>query len=166
MSEVKAQNTKLIISLAYVAAATTVIAGILHLIMGPRSISHNMGEGILFLVGGSLQVFWALPVIRRWGRIWQIIGIIGTAVFVILFFSDRLHLLPEGNILGGVQPGNIQHEFPRGNITGSEFPREASRGAPGGFGISLGGTSLPIEICQIAFIGLYLALGKVISKRK
>lgn len=166
MSETKANNTKLVMSLAYAAAATTVIAGILHLIMAPRSISHNMGEGVLFLVGGILQIFWAVPVIRRWGRVWQIIGIVGTAIFVILFFSDRLHLLPEGNILGGTQSEHIpQGEFTRGNITG-EFPRDGPRGPSGGFGIGLGGSSLPIEICQIAFIGLYAILGKMISKRK
>lgn len=165
MSETKVGNTKLMTSITYAAAATTVIAGILHLMMVQRSISHNMDEGVLFLVGGILQTFWAVPVIRQWGRIWQIIGIVGTAVFVILFFSDRLHILPEGNILGGIQPGSTPHEL-RGNITGGEFPRGVPRGQPEGFGIGLGGTSLPIEICQIAFIGLYTVLGKMISKRK
>ncbi len=155
MSEMKTSNPKLMISLMYAAAATTVIAGILHMMMAPRSISHNMGEGILFLVGGILQIFWAVPVIRRWGKAWQIIGIIGTAVFVILFFSDRLHILPEGNILGGLQPSTSHEEFSRGVPRGQE-----------GFGIGLGGTSLLIEVCQIAFIGLYAVLGKMISKRK
>ena len=92
MSEMKTSNPKLMMSLMYAAAATTVIAGILHMMMAPRYISHNMGEGILFLVGGILQIFWAVPVIRRWGKTWQIIGIIGTAVFVILFFSEPLCL--------------------------------------------------------------------------
>ena len=157
MSETKTSNTKLMILLTYSAAATTVIAGILHIMMAPRSISLNMGEGVLFLVGGILQIFWAVPVIRQWGRIWQIIGIIGTAVFVILFFSDRFHILPEGDVLGNMQTGSTSH---------GEFPRNISRGSQGGFGIGFGGTSLPIEICQIAFIGLYAVLGKMISKRK
>jgi hypothetical protein len=114
---------------------------------------------------GALQIFWTVPIIRRWSIIWQIIGIIGTAVFVILFFSDRLHILPEGNMLGGAQ-SNTHGEFTRGNITTGEFPREISRGQPEGFGIGFGGTSLLIEICQIVFIGLYAVLGRMISKRK
>lgn len=75
---------KKILILSVVAAATTVVAGILHLQMAPRSLSQNLGEGILFLVGGLLQIFWAVPVIKRWGRIWQIIGIVGTAIFFVL----------------------------------------------------------------------------------
>lgn len=146
-----------IMLLTLVAAGTTVIAGILHLTMVPRSISRNPGEGILFLVGGILQVFWAVPVIKRWGRVWQIIGIIGTTVFVILWVSDRLHLIPETNIQGGRPSG----DFPRGNLTGANIPR----GNPsGGIGIGLGGSALPIEICQIAFIGLYAVLSKMYSK--
>ncbi len=156
MSEMKEKNTKLMMVLTYTAAVVTVVPGILHLTMAPRSFSHDMGQGILFLVGGSLQIFWAVPVIRHWGRVWQIIGIVGTAIFVILFFSDRFHILPEGNMLGGIQQ---EHE-PR------EFPREGSRGLAGGFGIGLGGTSLSIEMCQVAFIGMYAVLGKMISKRK
>src|SRR6476646_5111311 len=92
---------KKIMLFSFVTAGTTIIAGMLHLTMVSQSISHNMGQGILFLVGGMLQVFWAVPVIRRWNRIWQIIGIVGTAVFVILFYLSRFHLIPEDNILGG-----------------------------------------------------------------
>ena len=97
----KTSNAKLMILLTYAAAATTVTAGILHIMMAPRSISHNLG-GVLFLVGGMLQIFWAVPVIRQWGRVWKIIGITGTAVFVILFFSDRFHILPEGDVFGNM----------------------------------------------------------------
>lgn len=60
-------NDKKILTLSFVTAATTVIAGILHLQMVQGSLSHDIGEGILFLVGGLLQVFWAIPVIKRWG---------------------------------------------------------------------------------------------------
>jgi len=153
MNQTFGSDRKMIL-LSFVAAGTTVIAGILHLTMAPGSISRDPGQGILFLVGGIVQIFWAVPVIKRWGRIWQIIGIVGTAVFVILFFSSRLHLLPEGNILGGGPPGNLHPgEFPRGNM-------------PRGIGFGLNGNSLLIEACQIAFIGLYAVQSKMISKRQ
>jgi hypothetical protein len=158
MSQTIKKDKKILI-LSCVAAATTIIAGILHLQMAPRSLSHDLGEGILFLVGGMLQIFWAVPVIRRWGRIWQIIGIVGTAVFFILWFASRLHLFPEGGPPNHIPP----REFPRGNMTGGEFPRgPQSRG----LGIEIGGIMVPpIEMFQIAFIGLYTVLSKMYSKR-
>ena len=135
------------------AAATTVIAGIMHLMMAPMSLSGEMEEGILFLVGGVLQVFWAVPVIKQWGRIWQVIGIVGTAVLMILWLSVHLHGMSVGP-----PPGNI----PRGNITGGEFPRGTP---PGGMTMGFGGIPT-IEFFQIAFIGLYIVLSKMISKKQ
>src|SRR5574340_245059 len=112
MSQTLWQDKKILI-FSFVTAATTVIAGILHLQMAPGSLSHNLGEGILFLVGGMLQIFWAVPVIKRWGKIWQIIGIAGTVIFIVLWLSDRLHLLPEG----GPSSGHLSpREFQRGNM--------------------------------------------------
>jgi hypothetical protein len=49
------------------AAAATAIAGLLHLTMGPNSLNFNVNQGILFIVGGIAQVFWIIPMIRRWG---------------------------------------------------------------------------------------------------
>ncbi|MDE1829605.1 MAG: hypothetical protein KGI25_04715 [Thaumarchaeota archaeon] len=57
-----------ILAILIVTATTTVIAGVLHLIMVPMSISHEADEGVLFLVGG-IQVFWAVHVMKRWGRV-------------------------------------------------------------------------------------------------
>ncbi|MGA9229435.1 MAG: hypothetical protein WBV92_04720, partial [Nitrosotalea sp.] len=71
-------SDKKILILSIVAAATTVIGGILHLQMVPRTLSESLAQGIFFIIGGLLQIFWAVPVIKRWGRIWQIIGIVGT----------------------------------------------------------------------------------------
>ena len=73
--------------LLYAAAATTLIAGILHLNKVIDTISSGKAIGnadILFLVGGIAQVFWVFPIIRQWGRTWYSIGIAGTAVFVLL----------------------------------------------------------------------------------
>lgn len=145
---------KRVMIFSFVTAAMTVAAGILHVQMAPGSLSHDLGQGILFLIGGLLQVFWAVPVIRHWGRVWQVVGIAGTAVFFALWYADRLHLLPEGNLLGGERPS---HEPPRGFAQGGHVPR--------GAGIVIGGLLVPpIEFFQIAFIGLYVALSKMISK--
>jgi hypothetical protein len=51
------------------AAATTAIAGMLHLMMGPNSVNFNVNQGILFIVGGIAQVFWIIPTVRRWGTL-------------------------------------------------------------------------------------------------
>jgi len=147
MSQTLTSDKKIFI-LSIVAAATTVIAGVLHIQMVPRTLSENLGEGVLFLVGGLLQVFWAVPVIKRWGRPWQIIGIVGTAVFFILWYADKLHLIPQGEMSGGQRPPG---EFPRGN-----FPR----GESGGFRVP------QLEYFQIAFIGLYLTLSIMISRKR
>jgi len=152
---------KKILLLSFAAAGATVIAGILHVMMAPRSFSEDLGQGILFLVGGIAQIFWAVPVIRRWGKIWQIIGLVGTVVFVILFFASRYHLIPE-NVFGAPQGNFHPGELPRGNFTGGELPRDH---APRNMGFRLPGDSLPIEVCQIAFIGLYAVLGKMYSKK-
>lgn len=151
-----------ILAISFVAAATTVIAGILHLMMAPMSLSHEFEEGILFLVGGALQVFWAVPVIKQWGRIWQIIGIVGTLVFTILWFATHTHSLfggTTGHVPEGALPANVPHgEFAEGNATGGHFPR-----GPPPRGIA----SIPqIEFFQIAFIGLYITLSIMLSKKK
>ena len=42
------------------AAATSAIAGMLHLMFGPNNLDSNINQGILFIVGGSAQVFWII----------------------------------------------------------------------------------------------------------
>ena len=160
MSQIFGKDRKVLI-LSFAAAAATVIAGIMHLQMAPRSLSHDLGEGILFLVGGILQIFWAVPVIKRWGRIWQVIGIVGTAVFFVLWYASRLHLFPEG---GGPSGQIVPREFQRGNMSGGEFPRGTP---PRGIGLEIGGIVFPpIEMFQLAFIVLYASLCKMISKKQ
>ncbi|HEX5457725.1 MAG TPA: hypothetical protein VFX64_04995 [Candidatus Nitrosotalea sp.] len=148
-----------------VTAATTVIAGIYHLQMAPGSLSHDLGQGILFLVGGILQVFWAVPVIKRWGKVWQIIGIVGTIIFFALWYASRLHLIPMGGSMPSSGPSHVpQQNIPRGNFTGGEFPKGSP---PRGMGLEIGGILVPpIEMFQIAFIGLYAVLSKMISSRQ
>jgi hypothetical protein len=83
--------------LLYVAAATTFIAGILHLVKVPDTIDGNVNAGILFLVGGIAQVFWVVPIIREWGKTWYSIGIVGTAAFVLIWVITRI---PDNLITG------------------------------------------------------------------
>lgn len=86
---------KKIQSALYVAAAaTTVIGGIIHLILAPNSLGNNVNTGILFLIGGAAQVFWALPMIRRWGPLWYVVGIGGTAVLVAIWVITRVPANP------------------------------------------------------------------------
>jgi hypothetical protein len=64
------------------AAACTGIAGILHLMLVPSSIIAGIQYTTFFLISGLLQLFWVLPMVKRWGRIWNIIGLAGTALLV------------------------------------------------------------------------------------
>lgn len=78
-------------SALYIAAAgATAIAGMLHLMNGPNSLNFNVNQGILFIVGGIAQVFWIIPMVRRWGLPWYAIGIVGTIVFMALWIITRM----------------------------------------------------------------------------
>jgi len=81
--------------LFYAAAATTAIAGIIHLILGIPS--ENQNSQILFVVGGAAQVFWVIPMIRKWGPIWYSVGLGGTIVFILIWAITRI---PENFITG------------------------------------------------------------------
>jgi hypothetical protein len=72
------------------AAAATAIAGILHLISFSNLIGRNPTTGIFFLIAGMAQLFWTIPMVRKWGRIWYYIGIAGTIVLIILYFITRV----------------------------------------------------------------------------
>ena len=65
----------------YGAAFCTGLAGILHLMLIPNSINF-INYAIFFLVSGMAQLFWVLPMIKRWGMIWYFIGIVGTTIMV------------------------------------------------------------------------------------
>jgi hypothetical protein len=75
--------------LFYAAAATTAVAGILHLIFASNVIGSNMLSGTFFIVAGIAQIFWGLPMIRRWGKTWYYVGIAGTVILIILWTITR-----------------------------------------------------------------------------
>jgi hypothetical protein len=83
----------------YGAAASTTIAGILHLGVAYNAVGlKEITLAILFAIGGIAQIFYALPLLRRWGRPWYYAGIIGTAILIILWIGTRI---PSGRVLGG-----------------------------------------------------------------
>jgi hypothetical protein len=88
--------------LYFAAAVCTGIAGILHLVLVPNSIIAGIEYAAFFLISGVAQLFWFLPMIKQWGRIWYIVGIGGTAIMVGLtgyalanIFADPQSAPPE-----------------------------------------------------------------------
>jgi hypothetical protein len=72
--------------LFYVAAASTFIAGILHLAIIPMFIAFMpINVTIFFLVSGASQLFWVIPVLKRWNNWWYYVGIGGTIILIVLF---------------------------------------------------------------------------------
>jgi hypothetical protein len=83
--------------LFYLAAATTIIAGVLHLAMiGPSLKPTNFPMELLpytdglFLISGIAQIFWALPMALRWNRRWFYVGLIGTIALTSLIALTRI----------------------------------------------------------------------------
>jgi len=75
----------------YAAAIATGIAGILHLRLFSMGLDRGINEiGIFFLVAGLIQLFWVIPMIRRWGRSWYYVGLVGIAVLIIIWAMTRV----------------------------------------------------------------------------
>ena len=74
----------------YAAAVATAIAGILHIILSSNIIGRSPSTGIFFLVGGIAQLFWVIPMMKKWRRIWYYVGIAGTIVLIIMYFVTRV----------------------------------------------------------------------------
>jgi len=72
----------------------------LHIVLSANGIGRGSLSSIFFLIAGIAQLFWALPMARRWGRIWYYIGIGGTIVLIILYFVTRFPTpITEGRAL-------------------------------------------------------------------
>jgi hypothetical protein len=81
------------------AAVATAIAGIVHLYMPlshPRMLG-NIPTATFFMGSGIAQLFWVIPMIKRWGRIWYYVGIAGNIAFIILYVVTRF----PGNPVNG-----------------------------------------------------------------
>jgi hypothetical protein len=90
--------------LYYAAAATTAIAGILHLIQAPSVLDFSLNFFIFFSVAGIAQIFWVVPMIRKWGLPWYLIGIGGTIILIVLFVITRMPGNPITGRGGPVSP--------------------------------------------------------------
>jgi hypothetical protein len=82
----KMQNQK---RLYYAAAATAAIAGILHMLMVSVVLGFNVAIGTFFAIAGTAQLFWVVPMIRRWDVKWSYFGIGGTAALIALWVATR-----------------------------------------------------------------------------
>jgi hypothetical protein len=76
--------------LIYAAAGTTAAAGALHLFLSSSVAAFNANMAAFFLVSGIAQLFWILPLVRRWNKYWMHAGIAGTGVLVALWAITRL----------------------------------------------------------------------------
>jgi hypothetical protein len=84
-------NTHLGLTYFYAAGIVTGIAGLLHLRLFSMGLERGINEiGIFFLVSGILQLFWVVPMIRRWGRPWYYVGLGGTLVLIVLWAITRV----------------------------------------------------------------------------
>jgi hypothetical protein len=105
-------------ALYYAAAAATAIAGILHLSLAPGFLNFNPNGAILFFIGGAAQVFWALPMIKRWGRPRYAAGIGGTAVLMAIWIITRFPGNPITGRGGGVNEMAAAVETAQGAFIG------------------------------------------------
>ena len=72
--------------LIYGSAVSTFIAGLLHLAHVPMYFDKMpTNVTIFFIVAGLAQLFWIIPVIKRWSKIWYYVGIGGTVILIILW---------------------------------------------------------------------------------
>ena len=89
--------------LVYAAGACTLIAGILHLSLASNVIVNNLQVGTFFVAAGIAQIFWTLPTVRTWGKIWNYVGIGGTIILIITWIITRF---PDNPIIGRDLPVN------------------------------------------------------------
>jgi hypothetical protein len=66
-------------------------------------IGFNINSAIFFLVAGIVQLFWAIPMLKRWGKVWYYIGIAGTIILIIVWAMTRM---PGNPIIGRGGPIN------------------------------------------------------------
>jgi uncharacterized membrane protein YuzA (DUF378 family) len=72
--------------LIYGSAVSTFIAGVLHIALVPMYFDKMpTNVTIFFIIAGLAQLFWIIPVIKRWSNIWYYVGIGGTVILIILW---------------------------------------------------------------------------------
>ena len=104
--------------LYYASAATTAIAGILHLIQAQNVLGFSLNFFIFFLISGIAQLFWVVPMIKRWGMPWYYVGIGGTIVLIILFAITRIPDNPITGRGGPISPMSLAIEVSQAAFIG------------------------------------------------
>jgi hypothetical protein len=73
-------------ALFYAASASTLIAGVLHLAIVPMFFTQmSIDITIFFIISGLTQIFWVIPVIKRWSKPWYYVGIGGTVILITMY---------------------------------------------------------------------------------
>ncbi|MGC2427545.1 MAG: hypothetical protein WA421_10950, partial [Nitrososphaeraceae archaeon] len=73
------------IILFYAAGVSTFIASLLHLAIVPMFFTQMpINVTIFFIISGLAQLFWVIPVIKRWSKPWYYIGIGGTSILIVV----------------------------------------------------------------------------------
>ena len=89
--------------LRYSAAVTTFITGILHLTFVPNLIGISGYTSLFFLITGIAQLFWVVPILKKWSNIWYYAGMGGTFILLALWLITRI---PNNRILNRALPVN------------------------------------------------------------
>ncbi|HYY49661.1 MAG TPA: cbb3-type cytochrome c oxidase subunit I [Nitrososphaeraceae archaeon] len=67
----------------YAGAAATALVGILHLTLVPFFVGFGSSTSVFFVATGIAQLFWVVPLLKQWGRLWYFIGIGGTVILIL-----------------------------------------------------------------------------------
>jgi heme/copper-type cytochrome/quinol oxidase subunit 1 len=71
--------------LHYAGAAATALVGILHLIIVPFFVGFGSNISIFFIATGIAQIFWTVPLINKWSKVWYLIGVAGTVILIMFW---------------------------------------------------------------------------------
>lgn len=80
----------------YTAAVFTGLAGILHLLLVQYFNGFDSNMSIFFVVAGITQLFWVIPLIRGWGKLWYILGSVVTVALIVSWVSTNAPLPVKG----------------------------------------------------------------------
>lgn len=75
-----------------VAVCVTLLAGILLLALFSLETRINW-TSIFFLVSGFFQIFWVVPIVKRWGKYWYYAGIAGSLISIAVYVDYQIFLV-------------------------------------------------------------------------
>jgi hypothetical protein len=74
-------------------------SGLCHIIGRNTALSHvyprnqNQLDVHFFLVSGFCQIFWVVPIVKRWGDYWYYAGIVGSLISIAVYVEYPIYLL-------------------------------------------------------------------------